>query len=132
MATRVTSPRFVGRQAELDVLETALADARAARPSVVLVGGEAGVGKSRLLEDLHWADPSTRDLVRFLVRSTTRERLAVIATYRTDELHRRHPLRPLLGELEREPGVRRITVEPFSRNEFSEQVAAIRESLPEQ
>jgi DNA-binding CsgD family transcriptional regulator/tetratricopeptide (TPR) repeat protein len=236
MATRVTSPLFVGRQAELEVLEAALADAGAGNPNAVLVGGEAGVGKSRLLEelahrasgthgltlvghcvevaegelpyapivgalralaaelsaaqletvlgaarpelgrlvpqlatdeaspddadlgqshlfelllgafgrlgetrpvtlvieDLHWADPSTRDLVRFLIRSATRERLALIATYRTDELHRRHPLRPLLGELERDPRVRRIAVAPFSRNEFSEQVAAILESLPEQ
>ena len=47
-----------------------------------------------VLEDLHWADASTRDLVTFLSRMLHRERVALIGTYRSDDLHRRHPLRP--------------------------------------
>src|ERR1700727_1696921 len=52
-----------------------------------------------ILEDLHWADRSTRDLITFLSRVLHRERVAVVATYRTDDLHRRHPLRPVVAEL---------------------------------
>ena len=52
-----------------------------------------------MLEDLHWADRSTRDLIRFLVRSLRRERVFLLLTYRSDDLHRRHPLMPLLSEL---------------------------------
>ena len=58
-----------------------------------------------VLEDLHWADRSTRDLVTFLSRVLHRERLAIVVTYRTDDLHRRHPLRPVVAELLRLPSV---------------------------
>ena len=50
-----------------------------------------------MLEDMHWADRSTRTFVAFLARSLRQERVMLLLTYRTDELHRRHPLRPLLG-----------------------------------
>src|SRR6516165_10003047 len=54
-----------------------------------------------VVEDLHWADSSTRDLISFLARNIHAARVLLIATYRTDDLHRRHPLTPLLAELER-------------------------------
>jgi ATP/maltotriose-dependent transcriptional regulator MalT len=72
-----------------------------------------------VLEDLHWADPSTRAFLAFLAHSLGRERVLVIATYRLDELHRRHPLRPLLAEIERDPDVHRITLAPLSRDELA-------------
>jgi ATP/maltotriose-dependent transcriptional regulator MalT len=78
-----------------------------------------------VLEDLHWADPSTRDFLTFLVRSARTEPLCLVVTYRSDELHRRHPLRPLLAELERTPGVDRIGLERFTREEAGAQVSAI-------
>jgi DNA-binding CsgD family transcriptional regulator/tetratricopeptide (TPR) repeat protein len=78
-----------------------------------------------VLEDLHWADPSTRDFLTFLVRSARAESLCLVVTYRSDELHRRHPLRPLLAELERTPGVERLGLERFSREESVAQVSAI-------
>ena len=56
-----------------------------------------------VIEDLHWADASTRAFLRFLAAGLADEPLLVVATYRPDELHRRHPLRPLLAELERSP-----------------------------
>jgi DNA-binding CsgD family transcriptional regulator len=224
---RVSSATFVGRSAELGVLEGALARAGEETPAFAFVAGESGVGKSRLvaefesrataagarvltghclelggtvipyaplvdalrpvarelaescsdvelpdptraalaellpelgqrsdsegtsqarvfeallalierlgrngpvalvLEDLHWADPSTRDFLVFLVRSARTEPLVLLATYRSDELHRRHPLRPVLAELERSPGVDRIALERFSREEMDEQLAGI-------
>jgi DNA-binding CsgD family transcriptional regulator len=54
-----------------------------------------------VVEDLHWADSSTRDLISFLARNIRAARVLLIVTYRTDDLHRRHPLKPLLAELER-------------------------------
>ena len=71
-----------------------------------------------VLEDLHWADASTRDLVRFLLARLSDERLAVVATYRSDDLHRRHPLRALLAELVRLPAVERLDVRPFDPAEL--------------
>ena len=54
-----------------------------------------------VLEDLHWSDRSTRDLLAFLVRNLRAERIVLVATYRSDELYRGHPLRPFLAELDR-------------------------------
>jgi DNA-binding CsgD family transcriptional regulator len=235
MARRVTSPVFVGRSAELDLLGGALERAAAARPAFAFIGGESGVGKTRLLrefesrarargarvllgqclelggaqipyaplvaalrplargladaeaetlptatrnalaellpelggtgtradeehrarqgrlfeallalleqlgrsgpvllaiEDLHWADGSTRDFINFLVRSAREEPLCLVVTYRSDELHRRHPLRPLLAELERAAGVERLALERFDRDELDEQLAGILAERP--
>jgi len=235
VARRVTSETFVGRGPELDLLDAALGRAMAGAPAFVFVGGESGVGKTRLLrefesrararearvligqclelggaqipyaplvaalrplarglgdadadgdgadvlpaatrnalaellpelggtgrdrddeprarqgrlfeglltlleqlgrsapvllmiEDLHWADAATRDFITFLVRSSRAERLCLVVSYRSDELHRRHPLRPLLAELERASGVERVALARFDRDE----VAALLEGI---
>src|SRR5215217_2673410 len=205
VSRRVTSPVFVGRAAELDLLGGALDRAAAGRPAFAFIGGESGVGKTRLLrefesraratgarvllgqclelggaqipyaplvaalrplarglagaeaetlpvaarnalaeallallerlgrsgpvllaiEDLHWADGSTRDFINFLVRSAREEPLCLVVTYRSDELHRRHPLRPLLAELERAAGVERLALERFDRSELEAQLTGI-------
>ncbi len=230
MRARVTSSRFVGRVGELAELEHALRDADEQHPVVVLLGGESGVGKTRLvreferrasdehdalflrgeaveqahgelpyapligalrplvrghdpaletlgraaraqlasllpgldeepagsdptdpspqprlfegllelidvlsrdrvvaltLEDVHWADRSTRTFLDFLARSLRSERVMLLLSYRTDELHRRHPLRSLLAELERLEQVRRLELAPFDRDELIEALADI-------
>ncbi|MGI5214057.1 helix-turn-helix transcriptional regulator [Plantactinospora sp. CA-290183] len=68
-----------------------------------------------LLEDLHWADRSTRDLIAFLVRAVRPERLLLVGTYRSDELHRGHPLRAFLAELDRARGVDRLELDRLDR-----------------
>ena len=78
-----------------------------------------------ILEDLHWADGSTRDLLRFIVRNVRDERLLTLATYRTDDLHRRHPLMPLLGELKRSDNVEHLELRRFDRDELGEQLRSI-------
>ena len=78
-----------------------------------------------MLEDLHWADRASRDLVAFLARTLRAGRVMLVVSYRSDELHRRHPLRPLLAELVRLPGVGRLELAPFSRAELAEHLAAI-------
>ncbi|WP_230193718.1 ATP-binding protein [Streptomyces coriariae] len=87
-----------------------------------------------VLEDLHWADQSSRDLLRFLLsrgflqRSTgngSGHRLAVLASYRADDLHRRHPLRPLLAELVRLPAVDRLELRPLADAEVTRLLRAL-------
>jgi len=78
-----------------------------------------------VLEDVHWADQSTRDLLSFLSRMLHAERLAVVATYRTDDMHRRHPLRPLVAELARLPGVIAIDLGPLSASAMARHLEAL-------
>ena len=78
-----------------------------------------------VIEDLHWADRSTRDLVAFLARTLRSGRVALVISYRADELHRRHPLRPLLGELVRVPDIDRVELPPFNRLELTEHLEAL-------
>lgn len=221
MTTRITSRVLVGRDTELGRLRDALKRAREAEPVAVLIGGEAGVGKTRLVEefgryasgegarvlagqclelgedglafapfvavlrdllrrdgpgaiagyerelvrllpdlaaaapdqaagwdggrghlfeviaalverlaaerplvlvveDLHWADRSTRDLIRFLVRSVRAGRALLVGTYRSDELHRGHPLRAFLAELDRVRSVERLDLDRLDRDNTAE------------
>jgi DNA-binding CsgD family transcriptional regulator len=66
-----------------------------------------------VIEDLHWADATTRHLVTFLARMLHRESVAIIGTYRTDDLHRRHPLRGVIAELIRLPMVALVELGPL-------------------
>jgi DNA-binding CsgD family transcriptional regulator/tetratricopeptide (TPR) repeat protein len=229
VAQRVSSPVLVGRDAEVAQLRAALERAAAGRPATVMVAGEAGVGKTRLVaelvgqagelgavaltggcldvgegvltyaplvealrplvgvldrdeldrvlggaraelarllpelgpeagdrpaeaplaptrlfelllgvlhrlaeggpvllvvEDLHWADQSTRDLLGFLVRNL-RAGVALVLTYRSDELHRRHPLRPFLAELDRSGRAERLELGRLGRRDLAELLAGI-------
>ncbi|HYN18339.1 MAG TPA: AAA family ATPase, partial [Actinomycetes bacterium] len=83
-----------------------------------------------VVEDLHWADRSTRDLLAFLVRNLRRGRLLLVMTYRSDELHRRHPLRPFLAELDRGRRVERLELARFGPAEVAAQLAGIRGAPP--
>jgi DNA-binding CsgD family transcriptional regulator len=77
------------------------------------------------VEDLHWSDQSTRDLLGFLVRNLREAAVTLVFTYRSDELHRRHPLLPFLAELERSGRVERLELHRFDRAESAEQLRAI-------
>ncbi|PRH77293.1 hypothetical protein C6N75_21075 [Streptomyces solincola] len=83
------------------------------------------------LEDLHWADASTRHLLAYLVRTLHSGRLAVVATYRSDDIHRRHPLRPLLAELDRVRAVHRVELPRFTRTEVHRQLTGILAAEPD-
>jgi predicted ATPase len=67
-----------------------------------------------VLEDLHWADEATLDVVRTLGRRIEGAPALVVATYRDDELDRTHPWRVVLGELSTSPGIARVRLEPLS------------------
>jgi predicted ATPase len=66
-----------------------------------------------VLEDLHWSDHSTRELVSFLIRSLRGVRVVLLATYRSDELNRRHPLRPLIASWDRLRSVQHVELRRF-------------------
>jgi DNA-binding CsgD family transcriptional regulator len=233
MGGRVSSPTFVGRVEELGVLEAAWVRVTNTEPAAVLLGGEAGVGKTRLVaemsgrcavdgtrvlaggcvpvgegglpyapivevlrglladlggdalrgligpswpelarllpalggaeattpvgrdgqgrvfelllgllgrlgeqaplvlvvEDLHWADRSTRDLLAFLVRNLRRERVLLVVTYRSDETGRAG-LGPYLAELDRGGLVDRVQLSRFKRWEVVAQLTGILGAAP--
>jgi ATP/maltotriose-dependent transcriptional regulator MalT len=228
VSSRTVSPIFVGRQPELARLRSAFARTVGGEPQTVLVGGEAGIGKSRLVEefamrldatvavggcmelgsgegvpyapfaaalrsldarglidrdgwegvelarilpelgsapvprqeddyarirlfeavqaalskacaarplvlvvdDLHWADRASRDLFGYLARAARGGCVLIIGTYRADELHRGHPLRPFLAELDRVRGVERIELGRFDRAQTALQLRGILGRVP--
>jgi hypothetical protein len=95
----------------LDDLTAAVLEAAATGPVLVV------------LEDMHWADRSTQDFAVTL-SGTARGRLLLVLTFRSDELHRRHPLRKTLAELSRSLGSRRIDLAGLDRDSMAGLVAA--------
>ena len=184
MTTAAATPTLLERERSLEALRTAFAETLGGAGRLVLVEGEAGVGKTALvrafcteardrarilqgacdplatprplgpvvdvaatvggelartaddggapavlpaliaelrrrptvlvLEDLHWADEATLDLLRLLGRRVQGTRALVVGTLRDDELDASHPLRLTLGGLATAPAVRRLQIEPLS------------------
>jgi DNA-binding CsgD family transcriptional regulator len=123
-----TAPRPLGPLGDLtplaDLLEPApaAADAEYGRTGVnrEMVFGRiwerlTGGGPALLVvEDLHWADEITLELLRFAARRVAGSRLLVVGTYRDDEVGPTHPLRPLLGDLATGTAVGRLPLRPLS------------------
>jgi DNA-binding NarL/FixJ family response regulator len=107
-------PAGLARQQMFGAVLGALAELAVANP-VLLV-----------LEDLHWADATTRHLVTFLARMLHRERIAIIGTYRTDDLHRRHPLGEVVAELARLPSVTLVELGPLPAAALAEHLSSLR------
>lgn len=78
-----------------------------------------------VVEDVHWADASTRDVLRFLAARARSENVLIVVTYRSGDVDRRHPLRPLLAELSRLEHVERTDLRPFDEGELREFTAAL-------
>ncbi len=84
-----------------------------------------------VVEDAHWADESTRNLLAFLIAQQRALRGVLIAvTFRSDELHRTHPLRPLLAELARIEWVQRLELPRLTRRETEELAAHLQGHEP--
>ncbi len=80
----------------------ALLEAAAEKAPVLLV-----------IEDAHWADRSTRDMLSFLFSRPFVGPVSMVASYRSDDLHRRHPLRTQVAEWSRVRGVERLQLQPL-------------------
>lgn len=76
-----------------------------------------------VLEDLHWADEATLDLLRLVGRRVGATRALIVATYRDDELGPSHPLRILLGDLGSSSPVARLRLPPLSADAVRELAA---------
>jgi len=70
-----------------------------------------------VVEDLHWADEATLELFPYLARRLRAEPVLLLGTYRTDELHRTHPLNGLLAEVARTRVADRIRLQPLTLEE---------------
>jgi DNA-binding CsgD family transcriptional regulator/tetratricopeptide (TPR) repeat protein len=138
----------VGRDRQIDWAGPGVASLQALRPEITGPAGPLAPGPSDrtrtlevvteilehaskdhplvvVVEDLHWSDTSTRDLLGFAVRALNDVPVLLVATYRTDELHRRHPLRPFLAELDRLPQVTRLDVPRLDRDGVAAMLAEI-------
>jgi DNA-binding CsgD family transcriptional regulator/tetratricopeptide (TPR) repeat protein len=110
--------------AELTGGELGALVSREARPHEVTgaLVRELGAGRATVLvlEDLHWADEATLDVLRLLARKVEGVPALVLASYRDDELDRAHPLTLVLGELATTRSVMRLAVPPLSEQAVSE------------
>lgn len=92
---------------------------------------ETAAGRAPVLlvvEDTHWADQSTRDLLSFLFSRPFEGPVAMVASYRADDLHRRHPLRRQVAEWSRIRGVQRLALSPLPESAVR---ALIQELVPD-
>ncbi|WP_460458716.1 ATP-binding protein, partial [Angustibacter peucedani] len=96
-----------------EAVHAALAELAAGSPVLVVV------------EDVHWADQSTREMLGFLFARQREVPVALVATYRTDDLHRRHPLRPAAVQWSRLPTVARLALDPLPDAAVRELVRAL-------
>ncbi|MFL6049470.1 MAG: ATP-binding protein [Gaiellales bacterium] len=116
----LATPRALGAFADLavgasDRLRAQVAAGVTAHELFEALCDELGTSPAVIvLEDLHWADEATLDVVRVLGRRIESVPALVVATYREEAVVRDHPLRIVLGDLARMPGLSRLTVEPFS------------------
>ncbi|HEX5823389.1 MAG TPA: AAA family ATPase, partial [Candidatus Limnocylindrales bacterium] len=78
-----------------------------------------------VVEDVQWIDPATRDLLTFLVRNITTERVVAILTCRTDDLHSGHPVLAWMAELGRAPGAIRLDLDRLSSTDVRHLLEAI-------
>ena len=84
-----------------------------------------------VIEDAHWADESSRDLLSFLIASQqSMDGVLIVVTYRSDELHRGHPLCSLISRLGRLSWVQRRELSGLSRDESAELVARLAGDAP--
>src|SRR3954467_12298494 len=136
----VEALRTLVRTLEPEILDVVVGTARAdlARLVPILGGGEGGDARPQaetlqprlfdailgvlqrlaeiqpvvfVVEDLHWADPATRGAISYPIPHLRPDRGPLIMTFRSDELHRRHPLLPWLAELDRSGLVERVDLD---------------------
>ncbi len=84
-----------------------------------------------VVEDLHWADGATLQLLGFLVRALVHDRILLLLSYRSDDVPRGHPLRAFLGELDRTRRVQRHELTRLSLDQVGEQVVGILGTTPD-
>lgn len=87
---------------------------------VRIIAGERGL--LLVTEDLHWSDASTRELLDYLAHRIGKTRIMILATYRSDEMHRKHPLSPLLKAWHQVGVANEVELAPLSAEQVAEMV----------
>ena len=108
----------MGRGRLFEAMATLIEKDAAERPLVLVI------------EDLHWSDSSTRDLLRFLMRTINEARLLCVLTYRRDDVGRSHPLLPWLVEVDRLPHAHRISLHPLTDAQVDTLVTQVAGEVP--
>ncbi|MFG1815209.1 AAA family ATPase [Kribbella sp. NPDC049174] len=78
-----------------------------------------------VVDDVQWADPASRDALAYLVAGFRRQRLAILTTFRDEELFTGHPMHSWLADLRRLPSVSDVRLDRLSRDETEQQVAML-------
>lgn len=78
-----------------------------------------------MIEDLHWADSSTAEIVDYLARRVKSSQILLLVTCRDEEIHRLPGLAPVIKELRRNPSALIVEVKPLSVVETAKMLAAI-------
>jgi DNA-binding CsgD family transcriptional regulator len=78
-----------------------------------------------VLEDVHWADDSSRDVLTLLLTRGFDAPLGLVVSYRSDDLHRRHPLQPTLAVWARLPEVTRLHLDPLPEEAMRELIRSL-------
>ena len=119
-------PQLGGAQEAAPVGDPAQAKLRLFEALVALLGIAARErGLLLIVEDVHWADAATRELLDHLARRLKGIRMLVLVTYRSDELDRRHPLAPVLQAWRRSGLVEIVSLPALDEDQLAEMVAAI-------
>ena len=119
-------PRLAGSEGQVDAGDPAYARLRLCEALADLLRVPAEKrGLLLVLEDLHWADASTREVLDFLVRRLRTGRVMILGTYRSDEMHRKHPLLPTVQGWRRADLVEVVELEPLSPDAVAGMVSAI-------
>src|SRR5687767_7917496 len=84
-----------------------------------------------ILEDVHWADQTSLELLHHLAHRATSLRMLLVATYRSDDLHAAHPLRKLLVSMARDRVGEEMRLQPLDRDETAEMLRCVFESEPD-
>src|SRR5215831_17431150 len=120
LASEMSGP---GRSADRPVLFEALLDA---------IDEAAGDGTTLwVLDDLHWADDSTWEFVRYAARRVADLALVLAVTYREEEIGPAHPRWPALVQLKREPSALNLPLARLSAADGERIVRAVNPALPE-
>lgn len=95
--------------------------------SIMLLLRDAARSRALLvvLEDLQWAEPATRELLDYATRRLRSTNVLILATYRSDELHRKHALLPTIQGWRRSGQVELIDLEPLDARAVADMVCAI-------
>jgi DNA-binding CsgD family transcriptional regulator len=115
-------------RAQLAVLGDRATVVEAIRCGLCTMAGDAPAAV--LLDDLHWSDEATLELLALIARPIRDHQLLIVGTYRSDDLSRSHPLRRLRHDLRRDRLLDEVALEPLTATEVTKQLTALLGAAP--